>query len=90
MKIYKWVPICDSTVKKKPILKASNNSDKENSQVRKVGGDSNSNWTTEDSNTCFSTVSDSQPTEFVPFSEDSNSQGSDSAAFPAPKRLKTD
>jgi hypothetical protein len=88
MKIYKWVPVCDSMNTKKPIMKSG--SDKENSQVRKVGGDSNSNWTTEDSNTCFSTVSDSQPTDFVPFSEDSNSQGSDSAAFPVPKRMKND
>ncbi|KAH8391593.1 hypothetical protein KR200_008556 [Drosophila serrata] len=45
--------------------------------------------TAEDSNTCFSVVSDSQGADFVssmPFSEDSNSQGSD----PGPvKRLKT-
>ncbi|KAJ8966645.1 hypothetical protein NQ314_003412 [Rhamnusium bicolor] len=46
----------------------------------------------EDSNTCFSTVSDSQgPTDFssshMTFSEDSNSQGSEMVAV---KRLKTD
>lgn len=44
--------------------------------------------TAEDSNTCFSVVSDSQGADFVssmPFSEDSNSQGSDGPV----KRLKT-
>lgn len=85
MKIYKWVPV--DTTKKKPAINNST-SDKENN--RKVGGDSNSNWTTEDSNTCFSTgMSDSQPTEFVQFSEDSNSQNSDMVALPEAKRLKT-
>ncbi|KAL1398343.1 hypothetical protein quinque_014708 [Culex quinquefasciatus] len=74
---------------------SNSNSSENKENSRKPGGtDSNSNsnfaLTTEDSNTCFSLVSDSQgATEFVsnmPFSEDSNSQGSDSA----PKRLKTD
>lgn len=74
---------------------SNSNSSENKENTRKPGGtDSNSNsnfaLTTEDSNTCFSLVSDSQgATEFVsnmPFSEDSNSQGSDSA----PKRLKTD
>ncbi|XP_055617507.1 B-cell CLL/lymphoma 7 protein family member A [Toxorhynchites rutilus septentrionalis] len=73
---------------------SNSNSSENKENSRKPGTDSNSNsnfaLTTEDSNTCFSLVSDSQgATEFVsnmPFSEDSNSQGSDSA----PKRLKTD
>ncbi|ENN70337.1 hypothetical protein YQE_12845, partial [Dendroctonus ponderosae] len=45
----------------------------------------------EDSNTCFSTVSDSQgPTDFsshMTFSDDSNSQGSEQLSV---KRLKTE
>ncbi|XP_065075072.1 B-cell CLL/lymphoma 7 protein family member B-B [Ochlerotatus camptorhynchus] len=73
---------------------SNSNSSENKENTRKPGTDSNSNsnfaLTTEDSNTCFSLVSDSQgATEFVsnmPFSEDSNSQGSDST----PKRLKTD
>ncbi|XP_058443775.1 B-cell CLL/lymphoma 7 protein family member B-B isoform X2 [Malaya genurostris] len=73
---------------------SNSNSSENKENSRKPGTDSNSNsnfaLTTEDSNTCFSLVSDSQgATEFVsnmPFSEDSNSQGSDSV----PKRLKSD
>lgn len=76
---------------------SNSNSSENKENSRKPGTDSNSNsnfaLTTEDSNTCFSLVSDSQgATEFVsnmPFSEDSNSQGSDSGA-PTTKRLKTD
>ncbi|XP_055606608.1 B-cell CLL/lymphoma 7 protein family member B-B [Uranotaenia lowii] len=72
----------------------SNSSENKENSRKPTGTDSNSNsnfaLTTEDSNTCFSLVSDSQgATEFVsnmPFSEDSNSQGSDSV----PKRLKSD
>ncbi|KAI4484658.1 PREDICTED: B-cell CLL/lymphoma 7 protein family member A isoform X1 [Polistes canadensis] len=88
MKIYKWVPISTLDQKKK----GKTGSDKENGIPRKGGIDnSNSNFgLTEDSNTCFSTVSDSQGmTDFsthLGFSEDSNSQNSE----PAPKRLKTD
>ncbi|XP_043498291.1 B-cell CLL/lymphoma 7 protein family member B isoform X3 [Polistes fuscatus] len=88
MKIYKWVPISTLDQKKK----GKTGSDKENGLPRKGGIDnSNSNFgLTEDSNTCFSTVSDSQGlTDFsthLGFSEDSNSQNSE----PAPKRLKTD
>lgn len=77
---------------------SNSNSSENKENTRKPGGggtDSNSNsnfaLTTEDSNTCFSLVSDSQgATEFVsnmPFSEDSNSQGSDSTPV---KRMKTD
>ncbi|XP_033230323.1 B-cell CLL/lymphoma 7 protein family member A isoform X1 [Belonocnema kinseyi] len=79
----------NSNVKKK---KGKIVADKENGLPRKGGIDSsNSNFgLTEDSNTCFSTVSDSQGmTDFsahLGFSEDSNSQNSE----PAPKRLKTD
>uniref|UniRef100_A0A2M3ZJA5 Uncharacterized protein n=1 Tax=Anopheles braziliensis TaxID=58242 RepID=A0A2M3ZJA5_9DIPT len=69
----------------------SNSSEnKENNRKPTTGTDSNSNSNfglAEDSNTCFSIVSDSQgATDFVSnmFSEDSNSQGSDSV----PKRLK--
>ncbi|OXU22201.1 B-cell CLL/lymphoma 7 protein family member A [Nasonia vitripennis] len=89
MKIYKWVPI--STLDQKKKVKSSA-VEKENGLARKGGIDSsNSNFgLTEDSNTCFSTVSDSQGlTDFsahLGFSEDSNSQNSE----PAPKRLKTD
>ncbi|KAG5322424.1 BCL7B protein, partial [Pseudoatta argentina] len=88
MKIYKWVPISTLDQKKK----GKTVSDKENGLPRKGGIESsNSNFgLTEDSNTCFSTVSDSQGlTDFsahLGFSEDSNSQNSE----PAPKRLKTD
>lgn len=89
MKIYKWVPISNSEKKK---VGSGNKSDKENSQkgtptppqITPYAG-----LTAEDSNTCFSMVSDSQgATEFVssmPFSEDSNSQGSEGPV----KRLKT-
>jgi len=91
MKIYKWVPI--STLDQKKKLKSTTAvTDKENGLARKGAVDSsNSNFgITEDSNTCFSTVSDSQGlTDFsthLGFSEDSNSQNSE----PAPKRLKTD
>ncbi|XP_033230324.1 B-cell CLL/lymphoma 7 protein family member B isoform X2 [Belonocnema kinseyi] len=89
MKIFKWVPISTLEPQKK---KGKIVADKENGLPRKGGIDSsNSNFgLTEDSNTCFSTVSDSQGmTDFsahLGFSEDSNSQNSE----PAPKRLKTD
>nr|CAD7448961.1 unnamed protein product [Timema bartmani] len=68
---------------------------KENATSRKSvaldSSNSNSNFgLAEDSNTCFSMVSDSQgPTDFsaqLGFSEDSNSQSSE----PSSKRLKTD
>lgn len=88
MKIYKWVPISTSEQKKKLLKGAASalaNEIKENS--KSSGGSSlevsqNFGLGTEDSNTCFSVVSDSQNgTEFVssgpPFSEDSNSQGSE-------------
>ncbi|KAJ3643545.1 hypothetical protein Zmor_026248 [Zophobas morio] len=90
MKIYKWVPIAES----KKGMKHHKEANKEN-MTRKSAVDSsnsNSNFSlAEDSNTCFSTVSDSQgPTDFssshMTFSEDSNSQGSEMAV----KRLKTD
>lgn len=86
MKIYKWVPIATSEQKKK-----HKEANKENSLARKGTDSSNSNFSlAEDSNTCFSMVSDSQgPTDFsshMAFSEDSNSQGSE----PVTKRLKTD
>ncbi|XP_044732383.1 B-cell CLL/lymphoma 7 protein family member B [Chrysoperla carnea] len=86
MKIYKWVPISTSEQKKKKDIK-------ENGTSRKTAGldNSSSNFSlAEDSNTCFSMVSDSQgPTDFsthMAFSEDSNSQSSE----PGAKRLKTD
>jgi len=64
-------------VKKKKNI-TSSKSDKEN--VQKETSQLSSNFGTEDSNTCFSMVSDSQgATDFVssmPFSEDSNSQAS--------------
>lgn len=96
MKIYKWVPISNSEQKKKILKGASNLTDnKENqksSAALEISGATPNFGLTEDSNTCFSIVSDSQGgTEFVssgpPFSEDSNSQGSDG---PTPaKRLLT-
>lgn len=108
MKIYKWVPISNSEQKKKHIKTAATiliNDNKENSsksspalELNGSGGGGSANATqnfglsADDSNTCFSIVSDSQGgTEFVssgpPFSEDSNSQGSDG---PTPaKRLLT-
>ncbi|XP_059484346.1 B-cell CLL/lymphoma 7 protein family member A [Neocloeon triangulifer] len=88
MKIFKWVPITASTDQKKKAKEIS--SGKENGTPRKGALDnSNSNFAmAEDSNTCFSTVSDSQgPTDFgatLGFSEDSNSQSSE----PPSKRLK--
>ncbi|XP_046998873.1 B-cell CLL/lymphoma 7 protein family member B-A [Schistocerca americana] len=86
MKIYKWVPVSSSEQKKK--MKDHN---KENTPSRKAALDSsNSNFGLEDSNTCFSVVSDSQgPTDFsaqLGFSEDSNSQSSE----PSSKRTKTE
>lgn len=107
MKIYKWVPISSSEQKKKHLKNTSTiltNDNKENSSKSSsalelngggVGGSANATQnfglTADDSNTCFSIVSDSQGGEFVssgpPFSEDSNSQGSDG---PTPaKRLLT-
>ncbi|XP_054270827.1 B-cell CLL/lymphoma 7 protein family member B-A [Macrosteles quadrilineatus] len=89
MKIYKWVPVLGSDQKKK----TKDHHMKENSLLKRPALDSNSNSNfglAEDSNTCFSMVSDSQgPTDFsaqLGFSEDSNSQGSE----PVSKRLKTD
>nr|CAD7412327.1 unnamed protein product [Timema poppensis] len=91
MKIYKWVPISSSEQKKK----GKDHTIKENATSRKSvaldSSNSNSNFgLAEDSNTCFSMVSDSQgPTDFsahLGFSEDSNSQSSE----PSSKRLKTD
>jgi len=81
MKIFKWVPISSNIEQKKKILKSENkeNTRKSNTEHSNSHQSSNFGLTTEDSNTCFSMVSDSQgPTEFVssmPFSEDSNSQG---------------
>lgn len=89
MKIFKWVPVSSLEHKKKSSLKEMN---KENTPTRKQALESsNSNFGLDDSNTCFSIMSDSQgPTDFstqMPFSEDSNSQESE----PVPsKRLKTD
>lgn len=88
MKIYKWVPIATNEPKKSK----HKDSNKENVARKTSGMDSsNSNFTmAEDSNTCFSTVSDSQgPTDFsshMTFSEDSNSRSSE----PPIKRLKSD
>lgn len=96
MKIYKWVPISTSEQKKKLLKGAASalaNDIKENSKSSgssvEVNNSAMQNFglATEDSNTCFSVVSDSQGgTEFVssgpPFSEDSNSQGSEGPAPP--------
>ncbi|EDW07830.1 hypothetical protein AWZ03_010878 [Drosophila navojoa] len=92
MKIYKWVPISSNSEKKSKLQLNNKLSDKENSQKGTPTPPqitpSYAGLTAEDSNTCFSVVSDSQGADFVssmPFSEDSNSQGSDGPV----KRLKT-
>ncbi|KAH8388030.1 hypothetical protein KR215_000552 [Drosophila sulfurigaster] len=92
MKIYKWVPISSNSEKKSKLQLNNKISDKENSQKGTPTPPqitpSYAGLTADDSNTCFSVVSDSQGADFVssmPFSEDSNSQGSDGPV----KRLKT-
>ncbi|KAH8276564.1 hypothetical protein KR044_001628 [Drosophila immigrans] len=92
MKIYKWVPISSNSEKKSKLQLSNKISDKENSQKGTPTPPqitpSYAGLTADDSNTCFSVVSDSQGADFVssmPFSEDSNSQGSDGPV----KRLKT-
>lgn len=107
MKIFKWVPISSSDQKKHlktavSLLATENKENNKSSPALEVNGNSvpaNSNSSTasafgmtgDDSNTCFSTVSDSQAgADFVsgtPFSEDSNSQSSDAAT--STKRLLT-
>ncbi|VEN62331.1 unnamed protein product [Callosobruchus maculatus] len=90
MKIYKWVPVTEP----KKGLKHRENKENMARKLQMDTSNSNSNFSiAEDSNTCFSTVSDSQgPTDFssthMTFSEDSNSQGSETA--PSVKRLKTE
>ncbi|KAL1497302.1 hypothetical protein ABEB36_008289 [Hypothenemus hampei] len=96
MKIYKWVPVTSGDTKK---IKHSKEN-KENFARKGLTAplvdtsNSNSNFSlAEDSNTCFSTVSDSQgPTDFssshMTFSDDSNSQGSEQLV--SVKRLKTE
>ncbi|XP_013114111.1 B-cell CLL/lymphoma 7 protein family member B [Stomoxys calcitrans] len=88
MKIFKWVPISNNDKKK---LNSLSKSDKENMQKGTPTPPqitSSYGLTADDSNTCFSVVSDSQGADFVssmPFSEDSNSQGSEGPV----KRIKT-
>ncbi|KAF6206305.1 hypothetical protein GE061_017535 [Apolygus lucorum] len=87
MKIYKWVPVLTMEQKKK----TKDHANKENCISKRSLDTSNSNFgLTEDSNTCFSIVSDSQgPSDFsaqLGFSEDSNSQSSE----PVTKRSKQD
>lgn len=100
MKIYKWVPISNSEPKKKmhssmqsggSTTTASSGSTKGGSGG---GGGSHENKENnsqkpggyEDSNTCFSDLQGDFVSTGIPFSEDSNSQGSESLT----KRLKTD
>ncbi|KAJ8984975.1 hypothetical protein NQ317_016886 [Molorchus minor] len=91
MKIYKWVPV--TTGESKKSLKHRDNKENLSRKSAVDISNSNSNFSlAEDSNTCFSTVSDSQgPTDFssthMTFSEDSNSQGSEMVAV---KRLKSE
>ncbi|XP_011291530.1 B-cell CLL/lymphoma 7 protein family member A [Musca domestica] len=98
MKIFKWVPISNNDKKKLGGgggggVGLGSKSDKENSQKStptppQITSSYGGGLTAEDSNTCFSVVSDSQGADFVssmPFSEDSNSQGSEGPV----KRLKT-
>uniref|UniRef100_A0ABD2WGY2 B-cell CLL/lymphoma 7 protein family member B n=1 Tax=Trichogramma kaykai TaxID=54128 RepID=A0ABD2WGY2_9HYME len=86
MKIYKWVP--KSTLDQKKKLKTA--IEKDSCVPRKSLVDTSSFSITEDSNTCFSTVSDSQGlTDFsahLGFSEDSNSQNGE----PTLKRQKSE
>ncbi|XP_073984166.1 chromatin remodeling complex subunit BCL7B-like protein [Rhodnius prolixus] len=87
MKIYKWVPILTNEQKKK----VKEHGNKENCLGKRSLDNSSSNFgLTEDSNTCFSIVSDSQgPSDFsaqLGFSEDSNSQSSE----PVSKRIKSE
>ncbi|KAF2880307.1 hypothetical protein ILUMI_25865 [Ignelater luminosus] len=90
MKIYKWVPVANSETKKSK-HKESNKENVARKSATVESSNSSFSMVTEDSNTCFSTVSDSQgPTDFsshvTTFSEDSNSQSSEMAV----KRLKTE
>ncbi|KAK5644364.1 hypothetical protein RI129_005664 [Pyrocoelia pectoralis] len=90
MKIYKWVPAANSEGKKSK-HKESNKENMGRKTATVESSNSSFSMVTEDSNTCFSTVSDSQgPTDFSShintFSEDSNSQGSEMAV----KRLKSE
>ncbi|XP_014245116.1 B-cell CLL/lymphoma 7 protein family member B-A [Cimex lectularius] len=91
MKIYKWVPILSNEQGLFQKKKVKDHGNKENFSAKRAIETSNSNFAiTEDSNTCFSIVSDSQgPSDFstqLGFSEDSNSQSSE----PVTKRMKTD
>ncbi|KAK9504537.1 hypothetical protein O3M35_010851 [Rhynocoris fuscipes] len=91
MKIYKWVPVLSNDQKVKEHNNNNNTNNKENCLGKRSLDNSSSNFgLTEDSNTCFSIVSDSQgPSDFsaqLGFSEDSNSQSSE----PVTKRMKQD
>lgn len=105
MKIYKWVPISNSDHQKKKqqlistTTTTSNSSSSTNNNNSKSENKENKSLFADDSNTCFSMVSDSQgAADFVssgiPFSEDSNSQGSlppvQHQQLSAGNRLKTD
>lgn len=88
MKIYKWVPISDpkkkllssSVAPSTPISKGSSSSSSDNKE------NSEKPQGFEDSNTCFSDLQGDFVSTGIPFSEDSNSQGSESLT----KRLKAD
>lgn len=86
MKIYKWVPISEpkkklmsSAMSSNSSMNSTKNDNKENSSAKPPPG-------FEDSNTCFSDIQGDFVSTGMPFSEDSNSQGSESLT----KRLKSD
>lgn len=86
MKIFKWVPISDP---KKKLLSAAVSS--VSTTTTKTSSDNNKENSEkppgfEDSNTCFSDLQGDFVSTGIPFSEDSNSQGSESLT----KRLKAD
>lgn len=95
MKIYKWVPIsssCDTKKKLHSSGSTGSGTTSGSSSGSKGGGHENKENNSqkpggyEDSNTCFSDIQGDFVSTGVPFSEDSNSQGSESLT----KRLKAD
>lgn len=84
MKIYKWVPISDP--KKKMHSAVSTPSGTTTPKATSDNKENSEKPSFEDSNTCFSDIQGDYVSTGIPFSEDSNSQGSESLT----KRLKTD
>lgn len=84
MKIYKWVPISDPKKKLLSAVVSSVSTSKSSSDNNKENSERPPGF--EDSNTCFSDLQGDFVSTGIPFSEDSNSQGSESLT----KRLKAD